>query len=98
MSKKSNLTFQQDNASCHVSKDAKAYFSRKNINILDWPANSPDLNPIENLWAILKYNVAKRTPINKKQLISFILEEWDKIPMQIIHNLFDSMAIDLNKF
>ena len=39
--------FQQDNAPCHVSKFSKEHFSGKNIEIMDWPANSPDLSPIE---------------------------------------------------
>lgn len=44
-----NWIFQQDNASIHASKETTAWFSNKNVNIMKWPAQSSDLNPIENL-------------------------------------------------
>ncbi|CAG9840214.1 unnamed protein product [Diabrotica balteata] len=46
--------FQQDSAPCQVSKVIMKYFKDNNITLLDWSGNSPDLNPIENFWAICK--------------------------------------------
>jgi transposase len=63
--------FQQENASCHVSKLAKRFFVDQHIQLLDWPANSPDLNPIENIWGILKEGVRKRNPQTKDELERF---------------------------
>jgi DDE superfamily endonuclease len=58
-----------------------------------WPANSPDLNPIENLWHVLRSKIRKRRhqPRTKKALIEALTDEWGKLDMGIVNNLIDSM-------
>ena len=74
--------FQQDNDPKHTSKLAKEFFSENEITVLDWPAQSPDLNPIEHLWALIKIKVAERMPKNLNELKRFIVEEWNSIPKE----------------
>jgi transposase len=68
--------FQQDGAPCHTAKICKDWFERHGVTVLDWPGNSPDLNPIENLWARLKHLVSARRPSNRASLITAIIECW----------------------
>ena len=60
--------FMQDGASCHRSKFVSDFLKKKNIKTLDWPDNSPDLNPIKYLCAILKDKVADEHPTSVKDL------------------------------
>jgi transposase len=71
-----DFIFAQDNAPCHKSRATIGFFQEKQIQLLPWPASSQDLNPIENLWGILKSNVAKRFLKTKLQLETFAIEEW----------------------
>lgn len=73
-------TYQQDNAPIHSAKRTKEFFASKNIPVLKWPAVSPDLNPMENLWSILSKQVYKggRQFDTLLQLKKAIQEEWAK--------------------
>jgi len=62
--------FQQDNAKIHTSKSTKDYIKRSKIPIMEWLANSPDLNPIESIWGYLKKKLDENPekPKNLKDL------------------------------
>jgi hypothetical protein len=82
---------QQDNDPKHTSRVAKDFLARKQIRVMDWPSNSPDLNPIENMWVIVKNNVEKRMPKNVEELKVFMVEEWEAISQETVNNLVGSM-------
>ena len=82
--------FQQDGAPPHKCRMTQK-FLLKHMNVVDnWPANSPDLNPIEHLWSILKRRIHKDSPQTMEEFKKKVLEEWENIPQNIIDNLVRS--------
>ncbi|GFT77969.1 transposable element Tcb2 transposase [Trichonephila clavipes] len=76
------FVFMDDNATCHRTLAVQDWLDSEGIQPLVWPARSPDLNPIENVWEALGRQVAGRNypPTNKNTLIRALTEEWDKLP------------------
>ena len=69
----------QDKAPCHVSKQSLKFFSDNSIQLLPWPGNSPDLNPIETLWATVKRRLQGKTISTRNEMISAIIQAWCRI-------------------
>jgi len=89
----SALIFQDDNCRIHRARIVNTFKEENNISSLSWPAQSPDLNPIENLWAHLEKKVRERKnlPKNRNELFAALNEEWIKIDSEVLANLVDSM-------
>lgn len=84
--------FQQDLAKPHTAMATQRWLQDHDIAVLDWVPNSPDLNPIEDLWLHLKKQVRKRKPRSKQDLKLFLQEEWQKIPLDICQQLISTMS------
>jgi len=93
-------TFQHDNDPKHTAKKNRRYLDSKVIgelkqkmDIMEWPSQSPDLNPIENLWRFLKSRLGNRLPrpSSLEQLWQYVKEEWEKLPLVYLRRLARGM-------
>ena len=82
--------WEQDNASSHTAKDTINYLGPRVPYLFDWPPKSPDLSPIEQVWNYLKVKISGRHFSSPRQIYEALQEEWNKIPNEIIHNLYTS--------
>ncbi len=74
-----DFIFKQDLAPTHTAKGTKIWSNDHGVTVLDWPANSPDLNPIENLWGFVKRKMRDTRPNNADDLKVTIKATWPSI-------------------
>ncbi|KAA8493874.1 Transposable element Tc3 transposase [Porphyridium purpureum] len=88
-----NMVFQQDNAPVHTSRLVKNFMNDENVELLDWPAYSPDFNIIENLWGILARKVYEgaRQYQTVLELKNAILQAWETLDQPVMANLYASL-------
>ena len=87
------VIFQQDNDPKHISRRAQIWFEEQGIKLLDWPAQSPDLSPIEHTWNHLKRCLSgyERAPTGVHQLWDRVVVEWGKISVEECQKWIESM-------
>ena len=68
-----------DNAPCHTAKSVKTFLSEEDITLMEWPAQSPDMNLTENVWKLTKERPKEKNPRNVKELWTNLKGEWEKI-------------------
>ncbi|GFU66671.1 transposable element Tcb2 transposase [Trichonephila clavipes] len=86
--------FMDDNAPCHRTVAAEQLLESEDIERMDWPSRSPDLNPIEHVWDFLGRRLAARTlpPVTIRELRLALQDEWAAMPQQLIDTLILSMG------
>lgn len=89
--KKGQWYFQQDNDPKHTSRIVQTWIRESGIDCLDWPPYSPDLNPIENLWADVKRRAEQDNPQNVEELKTALMKAWKETDPQLIKSLIKSM-------
>lgn len=86
--------FQQDNAAIHTARHVKQWFIENNVSVLDWPALSPDLNLIENVWGWLSRKVYAegKQYENRSDLIAAVEAAFVSIPISYLESLYNSLG------
>ena len=89
-----NYIFMHDNAPLHHKWSTSEYLKSKNIEVLEWPPLSPDLNPIKNLWGMLSQKVYQggKSYQTSTELWEALVHTWMEIPLAFFQNLYNSMS------
>ena len=91
-----DFNFCQDNDPKHTALNIRLWLLYNCPEIIKTPPQSPDLNPIENIWQKLESRISKHTISSKQQLKSVLQEEWGKIIPEITKKLIRSIPRRLN--
>lgn len=83
--------FQEDNDPKHCARMIKEWHQDHGVHRMEWPPQSPDLNPIENLWAMLDRKAKKRRCSNERELFTLLQDTWNSIDPLELENLVLSM-------
>ena len=82
----------QDNAPCNTAKLVKTFLSKGDVTVMEWPTQSPDMNPIENVWKLLNKRPKEKNPRNVEELWTRLKGEWKKISVDECKTLIHSCS------
>ena len=87
------IWFQHDNEAKHTAKIVQEWLEQQQFSVIEWPAQSPDLSPIENLWAKMKKSLRnyEDPPKDKAEVWERIQDTWAGINRDLMKNLVESM-------
>jgi len=92
---------QQDGAPCHTAQLVKHWLRDSEVEVIpDWPPNSPDISPIENLWAIIKTKIREEDTSSLEKLEAALRRAWSAVPPSTLQKLADSLPdrlVDVRK-
>jgi len=86
-----NFVFQHDNAPVHTAVIVKNYLQNKKLNVMVWPPQSPDLNPIENLWRLLDLRLERHHVSTCADLMIALKIAYSQVTQEVRQNLLNSM-------
>ena len=88
-----NVTFQQNNAQPHVARVVRDYLTEQHVDLLSWPAVSPDLSPIEHVWDEMERRLRHlpNQPVTSAEMSPALIRIWNNIPQAFFNNLVRSM-------
>jgi transposase len=80
-----DLVYQHDNAPCHTARSIRAFLAEQNMQVLDWPPQSPDLSPIEWMWNVIKMKLKALNPRprTKEGIIEAVYQIWTDMNPEI---------------
>ena len=86
-----NVTFQQDNARPHVARVVRDYLTQQNVDVLPWPAVSPDLSPIERVWGEMERRLRhlQNQKVRLAEMGQELIHIWNNIPQAFIAHWLD---------
>ena len=88
---KKGSNFIHDLAPCHNSKITRTFKECKGIPILEWPENLRDMNPIQNVWNIMKKEIGNKMPCKKEEMWKPVCETWNSVALNVLEELKNSM-------
>ena len=89
---------QQDKASCHTAKSTERWLEQHGVDVVEgWPTKGDDINPIENLWAILDEKLESKKFKTENGMKKAIRQVWDEVDLSLLHNLISSVPDRLRR-